>query len=378
MTTSTKTVLVVGATGLVGQACLRHFSSLPGWSAIGMARRPFTWPAGAFGLQLDLQDGAACRTALTGRDDITHVVYAAVYEQPGGLVGGWRNQEQMRVNQQMLRNVLEPLDRPGGPLRHVTLMQGGKAYGVHIHPQIAVPARERWLRDEHENFYWLQEDFLRERQAKAGWHFSILRPRIVFGDATGSNMNPIPAIGVYAWLRHEQGLALAYPGGPARVNQAVDADLIAQACAWAAESPNARNETFNLENGDVFVWQNVWPAIAEALGMPVGEPEPQSLGATLPAQQQAWERIVDKYQLAAPRDLVAFIGQGAADADFQMNHGKTGPLPPVIMSSVKIRQAGFHACVDTEDMFRKWFGQLQQRRLLPTVGQALRGQPVWQ
>ncbi|ART60230.1 NAD-dependent epimerase [Acidovorax carolinensis] len=374
MTTPGKTALIVGATGVVGQACLRHFASLPGWRAIGVARRPITPPPGAEALQLDLQDSAACAAALASRDDITHVVYAAVYEQPGGLVGGWRDQDQMRTNLQMLRNVVEPLDRPGGALRHVTIMQGGKAYGVHIHPEIAVPARERWPRDAHENFYWLQEDFLRERQAKAssstGWHFTIMRPRIVFGDAMGSHMNPIPAIGVYAWLRHEQGLPLSYPGGPARVNQAIDADLIAQACAWAAEAPNARNETFNLENGDVFVWQNVWPAIADALGMPVGEPEPQSLGATVPGQQKAWERIVDKYQLAAPRELAAFIGQGATYADFQMNHGKTGPLPPVIMSSVKIRQAGFAACMDTEDMFRKWFGQLQQRRLLPTPAEA--------
>ncbi|MCM2348159.1 SDR family oxidoreductase [Acidovorax soli] len=372
MTTPLHTALIVGATGVVGQACLRHFASLPGWRAIGVARRPIQPPPGAEGLQLDLQDAGACAAALAGRDDITHVVYAAVYEKPGGLVGGWQDQDQMRINLQMLRNVVEPLDRPGGPLRHVTIMQGGKAYGVHIHPQIAVPARERWPRDDHENFYWLQEDFLRERQARSGdaWHFTILRPRIVFGDAMGSHMNPIPAIGVYAWLRHEQGLPLAYPGGPARVNQAIDADLIAQACAWAAEAPNARNETFNLENGDVFVWQNVWPTIADALGMAVGEPEPQSLGATLAGQQQAWERIVDKYRLAAPRELAAFIGQGATYADFQMNHGKTGTLPPVIMSSVKIRQAGFAACIDTEDMFRKWFGQLQQRRLLPTAAQA--------
>lgn len=370
MTTPRQTALIVGATGVVGQACLRHFASLPGWSAIGVARRPITPPPGAEALQLDLQDSAACTAALEGRDDITHVVYAAVYEQPGGLVGGWRDQDQMRINLQMLRNVIEPLDRPGGPLRHVTIMQGGKAYGVHIHPQIAVPARERWPRHAHENFYWLQEDFLRERQAKGNWHFTIMRPRIVFGDAVGSHMNPIPAIGVYAWLRHKQGLPLAYPGGPARVNQAIDAELIAQACAWAAESPHARNETFNLENGDVFVWQNVWPVIADALGMPVGDPEPQSLGESLPRQQQAWERIVDKYQLAAPRDLMAFIGQGATYADFQMNHGKQGPLPPVLMSSVKIRQAGFAACIDTEDMFRKWFGRLQERRLLPTAEQA--------
>lgn len=371
MTTSQQTALIVGATGVVGQACLRHFAGLPGWKALGVARRAIALPAGAEALQLDLQDSAACAAALQGRDDITHMVYAAVYEQPGGLVGGWRDQEQMDTNLQMLRNVIEPLDRPGGPLRHVTIMQGGKAYGVHIHPQIAVPARERWPRDAHDNFYWLQEDFLRERQARSGgWHFTILRPRIVFGDALGSHMNPIPALGAYAWLRHEQGLPLAYPGGPPRVNQAIDADLIAQACAWAAASPNARNETFNLDNGDVFVWQNVWPTIADVLGMQVGEPEPQSLAQTLPAQQPAWERIVDKYALAAPRNLQSFIGQGAAYADFQMNHGKVGPLPPVIMSSVKIHQAGFSGFMDTEDMFRKWFGRLQEQRLLPQAGAA--------
>ena len=362
-----KTALIVGATGVVGQACLRHFAGLEGWNVIGVARRPLhDLPPGVQSLQLDLQNREACEAALGQRDDITHVIYAAVYEQPGGLVGGWRDQDQMRINLDMLRNVVDPLDRAGSALEHVTIMQGGKAYGVHIHPQIAVPARERWPRDEHDNFYWLQEDFLRERQAKSHrWHFTIFRPRIVFGDAMGSNMNPIPAIGVYAWLRHEQNLPLAYPGGPPRVNQAIDADLIAQACAWAAESANAHNETFNLDNGDVFVWQNCWPAIADALGMEVGEPEPISLGDTLSSQQSAWAHIVDKYQLSAPRELTAFIGQGAVYADFQMNMGKTAPLPPVIMSSVKIRQAGFHGCIDTEDMFRKWFGQLQDRNLLP-------------
>lgn len=365
---SKKTALVVGATGVVGQACLRHFAQHPEWDVIGVARRALDLPAGAQSLKLDLQDRAACEAMLGGREDITHVIYAAVYEQPGGLVGGWRDQEQMRINLEMLRNVVEPLDRSGGALEHVSIMQGGKAYGVHIHPRIAVPARERWPRDGHENFYWLQEDFLREAQARSRrWHFSIFRPRIVFGDAMGSNMNPIPAIGVYAWLRHERGLPPAYPGGPERVNQAIDADLIAQACAWAATSPNARNETFNLDNGDVFVWQNVWGSIADALGMQAGDAEPQSLAAALADEQPAWERLVHKYHLKAPLDLKAFIGQGAAYADFQMNHGKQGPLPPVIMSSVKIRQAGFNGCIDTEDMFRKWFEKLQHNGLLPAA-----------
>ena len=135
MTTSRQTVLIVGATGVVGQACLRHFASMPGWDAIGVARRPISLPPGAHSLQLDLQDEAACRAALAGRDDITHVVYAAVYEQPGGLVGGWRDQEQMRINLQMLRNVVEPLDRPDGPLRHVPRGSGTGSFDAEQHDE---------------------------------------------------------------------------------------------------------------------------------------------------------------------------------------------------------------------------------------------------
>lgn len=33
-------------------------------------------------------------------------------------------------------------------------------------------------------------------------------------------------------------------------------------------------------------------------------------------------------------------------------------------------QAGFPACIDTEDMFHKWFSRLQERRLLPTADEA--------
>ena len=38
---------------------------------------------------------------------------------------------------------------------------------------------------------------------------------------------------------------------------------------------------------------------------------------------------------------------------------------PVLVSTIKLRQAGFHECVDTEDMFRRLFARMQARRLLP-------------
>jgi hypothetical protein len=37
----------------------------------------------------------------------------------------------------------------------------------------------------------------------------------------------------------------------------------------------------------------------------------------------------------------------------------------MIVSTVKLRQAGYSACMDTEAMFAKWLGRLVERRVLP-------------
>lgn len=358
------TVLVVGASGVVGQAVLRHFASLEGWRAIGASRRPPFDAGGAEHIALDLTDREACARTLGGLSGITHLVFAAVYEKPG-LIQGWTDREQMRINLEMLQNVVEPLEGDGHALRHVTVFQGGKAYGIHIDPHIAVPAKESWPRHPHENFYWLQEDYLRERQPRSNWHWTVFRPRLVFGDALGSNMNPVPALAVYAALRKEAGLPLAFPGGPPRIYQATDSDLIGRACAWAAGSDRSHDEIFNLANGDEFVWHNVWPVIADAFGMEIGEPEPASLAQTLPPREAEWAALVDRHGLQSPRSLAAFVGQGFTYADFQFNFGKTGPMPASIVSTIKIRQAGFADCVDTEAMLRKWIRRYQDLRWIP-------------
>jgi hypothetical protein len=67
----------------------------------------------------------------------------------------------MGPNLAVLRNLFGPLATAAKNLQHVTLLQSTKAYGAHIAP-FPVPARERWPRHQHENFYWLQEDYLRD------------------------------------------------------------------------------------------------------------------------------------------------------------------------------------------------------------------------
>ncbi|MBJ6128110.1 SDR family oxidoreductase [Microvirga splendida] len=361
-----KTVLIAGATGVVGQAAVEHFKALEGWTTIALSRRRPDIPDDRSyrHISLDLRDPEACRAAIEALPRVTHLVYAALYEKPG-LVEGWRDSEQMATNLAMFRNLLEPLlDQPRGP-RHVSLLQGTKAYGIHIH-RIAVPARERWPRDPHENFYWLQEDYLREASERHGFGTTIFRPQVVFGNVVGVAMNLTPVIGVYAAICREEGLPFSYPGGPGYVLEAVDARLMAKALAWAAEAPTARNETFNITNGDVFVWQNVWPAIAEMLDVEPGPERPMSMGTFMPSKAEVWERVVRKHGLRALA-LQDVLGESHHYADFTFAYGAQRRPPPALVSTIKIRQAGFVDCIDTEDMFRDLFRSLAAKQILPSV-----------
>jgi nucleoside-diphosphate-sugar epimerase len=357
-------ILVAGASGLVGQAAVRHFAVLPDCEVVAVSRRiPDTIPGAKF-LSVDLLDPSRCAETFGQMADVTHLIYAAVNEKPG-LMEGWLDREQMQTNLTMLRNLFEPLEPVAKNLQYVTLLQGTKAYGAHLGP-ISIPARERSPRHNHQNFYWLQEDYLRAKQPGKRWSWTILRPQLVIGEAVGSNLNAIPAIGVYGAIRREAGLPLAYPGGARLVFEMVDVDLLARSMEWAANTPACRNEIFNITNGDVFTWDEVWPTIAESLGMKVGPPESLALATEMPKHAAEWAAIVRKYQLRAPEDMQAFVGESFHLADFVFNTGSKTP-GVTLVSTIKARQAGFADCIDTEDMLRKWFRRFQELRLLPPV-----------
>lgn len=369
-TATTRKVLIAGASGLVGFAATRHFASLPGWEAVGISRRTID-VAGATSISVDLADRLACERTFGGMHDVTHVVYAALFEMPG-LMTGWSDPEQISRNRAMLKNLFDPLLGAARDLEHVSLLHGTKAYGIH-HPAIGlrdvhIPLREREPRREHPNFYFEQEDYLREKQERANWGLTVFRPTVIYGDAVGNNMNPIPAIAAYAAILRERGEPLHFPGrvGAPVLREAVDADLVAHALAWAATSPAAKGGTYNLTNGDVFLWENVWPAIAESLGMAPGEQRPVSLAEMLPELDAEWAAIVDKYSLNAPRSVLDFVGANSlVYADMVLGGGAQVRLP-VLNSTIAIRQAGFHECMDSEDMFRKWFIQLRDRGYFPS------------
>jgi nucleoside-diphosphate-sugar epimerase len=355
-------VLVAGASGLIGVAAIEAFLSA-GWDVVGISRRKPALPSGrSFDfISVDLRDEHAAREALSSLSDVTHVAYAAIYENANDLVRGWSNADQIAVNNAMLRNVIEPLISGKSALKHVSILQGTKAYGVHLHP-IAIPARESDPRDDHANFFFDQQDYIREMGAKHGFTYTVLRPQLVTGETPGA-LNVLPAIGVYAAIRREKGEPFSFPGGPSFVWEAADANLVGQVMLWAAQAPQAANEIFNVTNGDVFEWRSAWPAMAETLGVELGPDEPTSLAAFIHDNADVWSKIVAKYGLASS-DLRSFVGQGDQHADFAFAYG--APAGPVaFVSTVKLRKAGFNAAVDTQEAFSAALQSLIDRKLLP-------------
>lgn len=354
-------ILIVGASGLVGAAATEHFSALPNWEVVTLSRRNPLLAGGARHLAVDLLDREACRQAIKSCPPVTDILYTALYEEED-LQVGWRSLEQADINLTMLRNIVEAAEMSGS-LRHITILQGGKAYGTHL-GRVPVPAKERWLRKPHHIFYWQQEDYLRERMGEASWNFTILRPQLILGLAPGSPMNIIAAVGVYASVMREMGRKLSFPGGGIYVTACADSRLIARAAQFAFTSDQAAGETFNVVNGDVIVWRDLWASIADLFKMPVGDDAPMELSQEMAAFSGVWDEVAAKHSLL-PLSMQQLVGSSWQIADITLGYGHER-APDRIMSPIKLRQAGFPDCFDTEDSILYWLRRMQEARMLPT------------
>src|SRR5260370_1169823 len=331
-------VLVTGASGLVGVTRTGKF--LPaGWEGVGASRGKAERPSGrnVEFLSVDLRDEETARAAFGPVTDITHIGYTALHEKPE-LVAGWSSKEQIEANNAMLRNVVEPIVHTASNFQHISILQGTKIYGVHLHP-IPIPARERDARKDHQNFFFDHEAYVREMGAQHGFNYTAVRPQLVTGPTPGA-LNVLPAIGVYAAIRREKGELFGFPGGPSFVWEAADADLVADVMVWAAQSPQAANEAFNITNGDVFEWRNLWPGLAETLGVETGPDMPTSVAAYIEENADVCDQIVSKYDLRS-RSLRQLVGHGDQHADSAFTCGAPAG-PRAFVSTIKLRHAGFH------------------------------------
>jgi nucleoside-diphosphate-sugar epimerase len=247
--------LVVGALGVIGRNVVEHLADT-GRSVVGLSRRrpPLAAGTGAEHLLADVMDpgtGVRLRDSL---HDVTHLVFAA-YQEQSSLAG------QVAPNLNLLEGSLDALAAAGATLQHVILYQGNKYYGAHLGP-FKTPAREDDPRLLGPNFYYDQEDLLRLRAQRDGFAFTIFRPEAVCGVATGNPMNLLTAIAVYATLCKHKNIPLRFPGPEQAADvlyQVTDARLLARATAWAGLAESARDQDFNITNGDTFRWRHMFP-----------------------------------------------------------------------------------------------------------------------
>jgi nucleoside-diphosphate-sugar epimerase len=351
MAADSKVVLVAGVQGVIGRAAAEHFSRTPGTKVYGLSRRAGDL-ANVEHLSVDLLAPNEVRTKLAGVTDVTHVIFGSYVEKP---TAG----ERSITNVALLDNLLDVLEPASPRLQHVTFYQGGKAYGADLGP-FKTPAREDDPRLMPPNFYYDQEDALRRRQKGKSWTFTALRPEAVCGYSIGNPMNLTMVIAVYAAISKELGLPLRFPGTMAAYRalyQVTSADILATAADWAGSERRAANEIFNITNGDYFRWEHMWPRIAAMFGMEVAYPVPTPLSDYMTDKAPVWDEMVRKYGLKpiAYKTLVSW-----SFGDFILNSGFDN-----ISSTIKARQAGYHDCIDTEDMFRNFFASLRQRNVIP-------------
>jgi nucleoside-diphosphate-sugar epimerase len=351
------TLVIAGALGVVGRAVLERFEHHSDAEIIALSRRPPDFPTRARFISVDLSDASATREALRDLRGVTHGVYCALYGRSSSN-DTWGEAEQIAGNERMLGNFVDALERSSPDLAHIALLQGAKAYGCHLGP-VSLPGKEAAPRHQHPNFYWPQEDLIRKRQAQTGWAWTIFRPQYIVGFSIGSPINILSPLGVYAAIQRELGRPLAYPGRTRTPTEATDARLLARAIEWSQHAGTARNEIFNITNGDLFTFDNLFETVADAFGMETGPDEVGSLERSMRDKQGIWAGMVGKYGLR-PYSLEELVGPSWAFADAALS----SPAP-FFESTIKIRQAGFADCIDSNVMIAEWLADLQARRILP-------------
>src|SRR5687767_10127590 len=116
---------------MVGRAVLTHFESRSDWEIIALSRRRPDFPTRAECVSVDLLDASECVAKLASLNNVTHAVYAALYKSTSDP-SGWIDADHIAGNLAMLQNFLDAIEPSSSSFRHLSLLQGTKAYGIHL------------------------------------------------------------------------------------------------------------------------------------------------------------------------------------------------------------------------------------------------------
>ena len=350
-----RTALVIGASGVTGTPLVEQLLAA-GWRTVAVSRRAPQLRGDAQTktlqhLSVDLVDEQATRAAFARLGDVTHVFHCA-------------NDPRGEVRLRMLSNVLTAIEPAARRLANVNLMQGTKYYGCHLGP-ISVPARETDPRIAGADFYYSEEDFVRVCQYGKRWTWTAVRPHAVCGYAAGNPMNLAVVLGIYGSICKAIGAAFAFPASErcftARFN-VMDAQMLARAMIWCSTTSRCANQAFNVNNGDVFAWQELWPQLAAFFELQSAGPSGQGLGEFFAAHAQTWRTLTERHGLNAfPYERLAQWLQG----DYRSPNSRLACEYDVHADLSRLRAHGFAERVDSGQMFLRLFTRLREEHLIP-------------
>ena len=298
--TEVKRALVVGVTGIVGQAVAGLLVD-EGWTTYGLSRSGGR-PHGATPVVADLSDLEGLSAAL-----------AEVRPELVAITAWTRcdtEAENIEVNGGAVRNVSAAVE-PGGSVTHVALMTGLKhylgpfeAYAVGKMPDTPFHEYEPRGSRPRTSTTPRRTRSSAPRSAPASPGVSTARTPCS-GSRQGNAMNMVATICAYASICQETGKPFVFPGSETQwngVTYVTDAELLAEQILWCAGDERGQNEPFNIANGDVFRWRWLWPQVAEYFGVPWEgfEGEPRTLETAMAGAERVWGDMVSRHGLVEP------------------------------------------------------------------------------
>lgn len=350
--------LVVGATGITGSNLAQELIS-NGWKTYGLARNPNSDVSGLIPVTADLLDEENLETALENIAP-THIFFTTWMRND-------TEEENIKVNSALVRNLLNVLSSKKS-IQHVALVTGLKHY---LGPFEAyakegslpeTPLWEEQPRLEYPNFYYAQEDAVYEAAERDHFTWSIHRPHTVIGYTVGNLMNMGTTLAIYASICKETGRKFIFPGSSAQWNglsDVTDAKVLAKQLIWASTTDAAKNQAFNITNGDVFRWKWLWEKIADYFQIEFEgfENEIRPLEKELQNDLKFWENISQKYNLKE-NNLSRIASAWHTDLDL-------GRPIEVMTDMAKSRKLRFTTYQSTLDSFTDLFGKLKEEKIIP-------------
>jgi len=191
-------------------------------------------------------------------------------------------------------------------------------------------------------------------QQHKSWRWQALRPGIAGSATPGNTMNLALGIALYASLCKAEGLPLRFPGSAQNWCSSVD---YTDGALRAATAPAARNQAYNINNGDIWRWGKLWPLIARWFELECAPPVSLSFQKLFADYRGAWRALAEQHKVQEA-DILQLNDEQFADFVFGWDYDMFG-------DGSKLRRAGVTQYCATEEMFFSLFSQFRAGRIIP-------------